>query len=109
VAGRPTGGPWSRRVPSEDERQTFLDPTNPQTEMSDALLDLFEGMVAKDEVYRLRRHYQMGKQLWRIPCTYSTRSGPKTTSTRFLTRVSSSRTCSPWRSEVRSQRSLSMR
>lgn len=51
------------KAPFEDERQTFLDPTNPQTVIADALLDLFEDMIAKDEVYRERllRHYQMWK------------------------------------------------
>jgi hypothetical protein len=51
------------KPPFEDEGQTFLDPTNPQSEMADALLDLFEEMITKDAVYRerLRRHYKMWK------------------------------------------------
>jgi hypothetical protein len=51
------------KPPFEDEGQTFLDPTHPQSEMADALLDIFEDMIAKDAAYRerLRRHYQMWK------------------------------------------------
>lgn len=49
--------------PFDDEGQTFLDPMNPQTVMSQALLDLFIDMVARDETYRqrLERHYEMWK------------------------------------------------
>jgi preprotein translocase subunit SecA len=51
--------------PFDDEGQTTLDPMNPQSRMSDALLDLFEEMIANDEVYRqrLERHYKMWKSV----------------------------------------------
>jgi hypothetical protein len=53
------------KAPFEDEGQTFLDPMNPQSQMSDALLDLFEDMIARDEQYRqrLERHYEMWKRV----------------------------------------------
>src|SRR5450759_4670754 len=53
------------KPPFEDEGQTFLDLMNPQSSMSDALLDLFEDMVANDEVYRqrLERHYKRWKSV----------------------------------------------
>jgi hypothetical protein len=51
--------------PYEDEGQVFLDPLNPQSSMSEALLDLFEEMIANDENYRARlvRHYEMWKRV----------------------------------------------
>jgi hypothetical protein len=51
------------RPPFEDEGQTYLDPLNPQSSMSDALLALFEEMIATDAGYqaRLERHYSMWK------------------------------------------------
>ncbi len=51
------------QAPFDDEGQTFLDPLNPQSSMSDALLDLFEDMIANDAAYRqrLERHYRMWK------------------------------------------------
>lgn len=49
----------------EDEGQTFLDPLNPQSSMSEAFLDLFEEVIASDEAYRqrLERHYTMWKRV----------------------------------------------
>lgn len=46
-----------------EEDQTFLDPLNPQSDISPGLLDLFERVVLKDEAYRrrLERHYQLMK------------------------------------------------
>lgn len=43
--------------------QTFLDPLNPQSNWSEALLDLFVNVVLVDEEYRqrLRRHYRIFK------------------------------------------------
>jgi hypothetical protein len=51
------------KPPFDDEGQTFLDPLNPQSPMSGALLDLFEDMIANDTGYqeRLERHYAMWK------------------------------------------------
>jgi len=51
--------------PFEDEGQTFLDPTNRQSPMSDALLDLYVRVVAKDAEYqaRLERHYGLWKSV----------------------------------------------
>lgn len=48
-----------------DEPQIYLDPLNPQSERSDALLALFTGMIAKDVEYRERliQHYAMWKQV----------------------------------------------
>jgi hypothetical protein len=53
------------RAPFEDEGQTFLDPTNPQSSIADGLLDIFEKMIARDEAYRERllRHYKMWKAI----------------------------------------------
>jgi hypothetical protein len=43
----------------------FLDPLNPQSELADAVLDLFTKMIANDRVYhdRLVRHYEMWKRV----------------------------------------------
>ena len=51
--------------PFEDEGQTFLDPINPQSNLSDALLGLFEEVLAHDAEYlaRLERHYAMWKRV----------------------------------------------
>ncbi len=48
-----------------DDGQTFLDPLNPQTDASPALLALFVKMIASDRDYRerLERHYRMWKQV----------------------------------------------
>jgi len=53
------------RPPFEDEGQTFLDPLNVKSAMSDVLLDLFVDMVTNDEGYRqrLERHYKMWKSV----------------------------------------------
>lgn len=50
--------------PFEDEGQIFLDPINPQSDVSGALLELFEIMVGTDCDYhdRLVRHYRMCKR-----------------------------------------------
>ncbi len=47
----------------EHPDQTFLDPLNPQSEWSEALLELFTTIVLKDSVYRarLQRHYHIFK------------------------------------------------
>lgn len=51
--------------PYDDDGQTFLDPLNPQSVMSTALLGLFEDMIATDGEYRqrLERHYAMWKSV----------------------------------------------
>jgi len=53
------------KPPFEDEGQTFLDLMNPQSALSDDLLDMFKKMVADDESYRqrLERHYKMWKSV----------------------------------------------
>ena len=53
------------KPPFEDEGQTFLDPLNPQSSMSRALLELFTDIIADDEGYRqrLERHYKMWKSV----------------------------------------------
>ena len=50
--------------PYDDEGQMFLDPLNPQSELSEALLAMFAEMIAKDRDYhdRLVRHYEMWKR-----------------------------------------------
>ncbi len=47
------------------QEQTFLDPLNPQSEVSDAFLGLFEYMIGADAAYRDRlvRHYAMWKRI----------------------------------------------
>jgi hypothetical protein len=49
----------------DDVGQVFLDPLNPQSDLSDALLELFEDMIKNDREYheRLVRHYEMWKQV----------------------------------------------
>lgn len=51
--------------PLDDMDQTFLDPINPQSSMSEALLEIFEEMIARDAAYRerLERHYKMWKDV----------------------------------------------
>ena len=51
--------------PFADEGQIFLDPLNPQTSKSGALLLMFEGMIAADPAYRDRliTHYEMWKDV----------------------------------------------
>jgi len=46
-----------------EEYQTYLDPLNPQSDLSPALLELFEEVILRDEVYcrRLERHYDLMK------------------------------------------------
>jgi hypothetical protein len=46
-----------------EEDQTFLDPLNPQSDLSPALLELFEVVALGDEAYcrRLERHYDLMK------------------------------------------------
>ena len=51
------------RPKRRDEPQLALDPLNPQSEIADHLLGLFEQLIATDAAYRetLRRHYRMFK------------------------------------------------
>ncbi len=42
------------KPPFEDKGQTFLDPMNPPSALSNGLLDMFTKMVANDEEYRQR-------------------------------------------------------
>jgi hypothetical protein len=53
------------KPPFDDEPQLFLDPLNPQTDMSEVLFDIFEEMIATDRPYhdRLVRHYEMWKRV----------------------------------------------
>jgi hypothetical protein len=46
-----------------EHEQIFLDPLNPQSDLSTALLDLFDEVVLEDEAYRrrLERHYNLIK------------------------------------------------
>ncbi len=50
--------------PSDDYPQITLDPLNPQSEASSALLKFFEQMIGVDAVYRARliKHYRMWKE-----------------------------------------------
>ena len=45
--------------------QMFLDPLNPQSELSDTVLEVFADMIGKDRKYRrlLMSHYEMWKQV----------------------------------------------
>jgi SEC-C motif len=47
--------------PFEDEPQATLDPLNPQSDLADVLLRMFEENISTDHVYRERliRHYEM--------------------------------------------------
>ena len=51
--------------PFDDEGQLFIDPINPQSDLSDALRDLVENMLATDDDYRerLHRHYRTWKEV----------------------------------------------
>lgn len=51
--------------PFEDEGQIFLDPINPQSELSTPLLALISDMLERDADYRdrLERHYSMWKEV----------------------------------------------
>ena len=51
------------KPPFDDEGQVFLDPLNGQSDLSNALLELFENMIRNDRPYhdRLVRHYKMWK------------------------------------------------
>lgn len=62
--------------PHEDEPQMFLDPINPQSPLSGALLGLFRQMIADDPEYhaRLVRHYTMWKRIMDDP-THPARAG----------------------------------
>ena len=53
------------KPPFADEPQIFLDPLNPQSDASDALLDTFETIIASDRAYhdRLVRHYDLWKSV----------------------------------------------
>jgi hypothetical protein len=53
------------RPPFEKEGQLFLDPLNPQSQYSDALMDMFRKMVREDVAYRERliRHYALWKRV----------------------------------------------
>jgi hypothetical protein len=53
------------KPPHEGEGQVFLDPINPQSELSAALLAIFKDMVAADAEFRSRliRHYEMWKRV----------------------------------------------
>ena len=53
------------RPPYEDEGQMFLDPLNPQSDLSARFLALFENIVGTDPAYRVRleRHYAMWKSV----------------------------------------------
>jgi hypothetical protein len=55
--------------PDDEDRGPFLDRLNPQSELSDALLDLVGDILAGDDLYvaRLERHYQMVKQAVKDP------------------------------------------
>jgi predicted nuclease of restriction endonuclease-like (RecB) superfamily len=55
----------ARKPPFDDEPQMFLDPINPQSDVSDVLFDMFEKRIATDRGYhdRLVRHYEMWKQV----------------------------------------------
>ncbi len=45
------------------EPQLYLDPSHPQSDLANGLLDVFEDLIKKDAAYRatLRRHYKMWK------------------------------------------------
>jgi hypothetical protein len=59
------------KAPSPDSHtpeQTFLDPLNPQSRWSPALLDLFQEILEdKEYCKRLERHYRMVKEALRNP------------------------------------------
>lgn len=51
--------------PLDEEEQLFLDTLNPQSELSEPLLEMFEKLIATDRAYhdRLVRHYEMWKSV----------------------------------------------
>ena len=53
------------KPPFGDDLQMFLDPLNPQSDVSDVLFDMFEHMIGADRDYhdRLVRHYEMWKRV----------------------------------------------
>ncbi|MDX2086281.1 MAG: SEC-C metal-binding domain-containing protein [Kofleriaceae bacterium] len=58
-----------QKGPFEDEPLFFLDPMNPQSDLSPALLRLFENVIREHPEYaaRLRRHYAMWKAVVNDP------------------------------------------
>lgn len=55
--------------PYEDEGQIFIDPLNPQSDLSPYLLEFVEAMIAADAAYRQRlsRHYDAFKRVVNDP------------------------------------------
>lgn len=53
------------KPPSDDPPQMYLDPLNPQSDVSGVLFGMFEEMIRTDRAYhdRLVRHYEMWKQV----------------------------------------------
>jgi hypothetical protein len=53
------------KPPFEDEGQMFLDPLNPQSNISPVLFHMFKEMITNDRAYhdRLVRHYKMWKRV----------------------------------------------
>ena len=53
------------KPPFEDEGQLFVDPMNPQSELSEALHGFVGNMLATDSAYRARleRHYDLWKEV----------------------------------------------
>ena len=51
--------------PHQDEPQFFLDPFNPQSELSDTFFTMVKEMIESDAGYRarLQRHYEMWKRV----------------------------------------------
>jgi hypothetical protein len=57
------------KPPFDDEPQIMLDPLNPQSKHADALLGMFEEVIANDRAYRDRlvRHYTIWKAVVNDP------------------------------------------
>jgi hypothetical protein len=54
---------WERQRSHPNQGPVYLDPLNPQTKYSSALLNLFRFLVQSPEyVTRLKRHYQMFRE-----------------------------------------------
>jgi len=53
------------KPPFDDEPQIFLDPLNPQSDVSGVLFDMFKEMITNDRAYRDRlvRHYDLWKDV----------------------------------------------
>ena len=53
------------KPPHDEDGQLFLDPINPQSDLSDALLAIFEDMIDDDAAFRARliRHYEIWKRV----------------------------------------------